>query len=77
MIPTIRGTGAVMYYLSVEGKIGIMTCSHLKGKMKERKPSTAYPRTVFDCETKIIFFSRRMASKTLMITGRGKNLKMQ
>jgi hypothetical protein len=30
------GTGAVIYSFNVEGKIGINTCSHLKGKTKER-----------------------------------------
>jgi hypothetical protein len=60
-MPTIRGTGAVMYSLRVEGRMGIRTCSHLKGKTKDKKPYIAYPKMVLDCETKIIFFSRRIA----------------
>ena len=47
-IPTIRGTGAVMYSLRVEGRMGMRTCSQRKGKIKARKASTAYPRTVLD-----------------------------
>ena len=66
-----------MYYLRIEGKIGIKTCSHLKGKTNDKKASTAYPSTVFDCETKITFFSRRMASKTDMMAWRGRNLNIQ
>lgn len=76
-MPTINGTGAVMYSLRVDGKMGMMTCSHRKGKMKAKKASTAYPSTVFDCETKITFFSSRIASKILMMIDRGKNLKVQ
>jgi hypothetical protein len=76
-MPTISGTGAVMYYFSSEGKIGIRTCSQRKGKTKAKKASTAYPKTVLDCETKMTFFSRRIASKTEMIACKGRNLKMQ
>lgn len=47
-IPTIKGTGAVMYSLRVEGRMGMRTCSQRKGKIKARKASTAYPRTVLD-----------------------------
>jgi hypothetical protein len=67
LMPTIRGTGAAIYSFNVEGRIGIRTCSHLKGKTKDKKPSIAKPNMVFDWETKIIFFSKRMASKILII----------
>ena len=43
-MPTISGTGAVIYSLRVEGRMGMSTCSHLKGKTKERKPSMANPQ---------------------------------
>jgi hypothetical protein len=45
-MPTIKGTGAAMYYFKVLGRIGISTCSHLKGNTKERKASMAKPRMV-------------------------------
>lgn len=32
-IPAIRGTGALKYSLKVEGRIGMITCSHLKGNI--------------------------------------------
>lgn len=37
LIPTIRGTGAVTYSFRVDGKIGIRTCSHLNGKINDKK----------------------------------------
>ena len=46
LMPTIKGTGAAMYYFRVLGRIGISTCSHLKGNTKERKASMAKPRMV-------------------------------
>jgi hypothetical protein len=73
----MSGTGAVIYSLSGAGKMGMRTCSHLKGKTKARKASMAYPNTVLDCETKIIFFSSSTASKTLMMHCRGRNLNTQ
>lgn len=59
-MPTIRGTGAAMYYFNVDGRIGMRTCYHLKGNTKDKKASIANPKIVLDCETKMIFFSRRM-----------------
>jgi hypothetical protein len=76
-MPVMRGTGAFMYSRRVEGRMGISTCSQRKGKTKARKASTANPSTVLDCETKMTFFSRRMASKTLRMAERGRNLKVQ
>lgn len=66
-IPTMRGTGAVMYSLRGAGRIGMRTCSQRKGKAKERKASMAKPRIVRDCDTKMIFFYKRIASNTLMM----------
>jgi hypothetical protein len=40
-MPAIRGTGALRYSLRVIGRIGISTCSHLKGKSSDKNPSTA------------------------------------
>jgi hypothetical protein len=76
-MPTINGTGAAMYYLRVLGRIGISTCSHLKGNTNERKASMAKPRMVLDCDTKMIFFSSKMASNILIMHCSGKNLKTQ
>ena len=77
VIPTMMGTGADRYSLSGAGRMGMSTCSQRKGKTKARKASMAKPRMVRDCETKMIFFSRRTASKTLMMHWRGRNLKTQ
>jgi len=46
--PAKKGIGAVKYYFSVRGTIGIITFSHLKGKRKEVNASIANPRTVLD-----------------------------
>jgi hypothetical protein len=77
VIPTMMGTGAARYSLRGAGRMGMSTCSQRKGKTKARKASMAKPRMVRDCETKMIFFSRRTASKTLMMHWRGRNLKTQ
>lgn len=61
LIPAINGTGALKYSFRVMGRIGMRTCYHLNGNISEIKASTAYPRIVFDCETKRTFFSKRMA----------------
>ena len=36
-IPAMRGTGALRYSFRVEDKMGIKTCSHLKGNRNEVK----------------------------------------
>jgi len=56
VIPTIIGTGAARYSFKGAGRIGMRTCSHLKGKTKARKAYIAKPSMVLDCETKMIFF---------------------
>ena len=76
-IPTMIGTGAVIYYFNVEGKMGIKTCSHRNGKTKDRKAYTAYPNMVFDCDTNIIFFYSKTASKIFIMECNGRNLKTQ
>jgi hypothetical protein len=77
VIPTMMGTGAARYSFRGAGRIGMSTCSHLKGKTNARKASIAKPSMVLDCDTKMIFFSRRTASKTLMMLCRGRNLNTQ
>ena len=67
LMPTIRGTGAAMYSFKVDGRIGMSTCYHLKGNTKDKKASIANPKMVLDCDTKMIFFSRRMDSKIVMM----------
>ena len=42
----------------------MMTWTHLKGKMKDKKASIAYPRTFLESETKNILDSRRIPSRT-------------
>lgn len=76
-IPTMIGTGAVIYSFNVDGKMGIKTCSHLNGKTKDRNAYIAYPKIVFDWDMKIIFFSSKTASKILMMECNGRNLKTQ
>jgi hypothetical protein len=36
-IPATKGTGAVKYYLKLDGSIGIRTCSHLNGYNRPKK----------------------------------------
>jgi hypothetical protein len=66
-----------MYSLRVVGRMGMMTCSHRKGKVKDRNAYTAYPSTVLDCDTNIIFFYSSMASNTLIMHCNGRNLNTQ